>query len=308
LAADPCQELAQTFWSLMNERRFGEAGQVLSRSRQCDFYQRGAFALQNEFNAECQRLDLQIRQACLQGNLALAQNLLQQARQRNCRVSAEATSCIQRRYDTERNQRDQQQLNQIMGVMTDIIRMQQQNQRPPTNSTNAPNRPPTLPPTGNRPNDPLNSAGYTMSGDIRVTPPGGGNSTGPGGGNGSAGGSASSSSGGRSREDCERQYCPMCFNDVDLLSFSVDPQCNQCRKVRAANISACMAGRSGGAVQALTGTYRLVCHKLSANSSGCYYFSCLGPQDVKKPNDVVVRGDYTSWDKCKADADSRNPR
>jgi len=97
----------------------------------------------------------------------------------------------------------------------------------------------------------------------------------------------------------------MCFNDVDLLSVSVDPQCNQCRKVRAANIEACMAGRSGGTGAALTGSYRLVCHPLAGQPGRCASYSCLAPRDVMRAGDRVA-GQYNSWDACKATSDNFN--
>jgi hypothetical protein len=89
----------------------------------------------------------------------------------------------------------------------------------------------------------------------------------------------------------------MCFNDVDLLGVSVDSQCNECRRVNAANIRACMQGGAAGPAVATTATYRLVCVRNQPQTEGCDLYSCLDPTDVKGPYDTVV-ATYQSWDAC----------
>lgn len=89
----------------------------------------------------------------------------------------------------------------------------------------------------------------------------------------------------------------MCKDDVDLFSISVDSQCNECRDVNSANISACMAGTATGPAVATTATYRLVCVRFDEDTEGCNLYSCLDPEDVKGPYDYVV-GTYRSWDEC----------
>jgi hypothetical protein len=131
---------------------------------------------------------------------------------------------------------------------------------------------------------------------MNVPPPGGGGTsgggttTGPPGGGGGGGG-------GRSQQDCERQYCSMCSNDVDLIGVSVDSQCNECRKVNAANIKACVEGGVAGPEVATTAVYRLVCNRNNGDVEGCNSYSCLDPDDVKGPYDYVV-GTYHEWDAC----------
>jgi hypothetical protein len=151
---------------------------------------------------------------------------------------------------------------------------------------------------------PTNNRGPSLS-DIdiggvptaNIPPPGGGGASGGGTTTDPPGGGG----GGRSEQDCERQYCPMCFDDIDLLGVSVDSQCNECRRVNGANIRACMESGGGGPVVATTAVYRLVCERSRPDSprppERCGWYSCLDPDQVKGPNDVVV-GTYHSWDQC----------
>ncbi|MBN2337433.1 MAG: PASTA domain-containing protein, partial [Acidobacteria bacterium] len=287
-APDRCEELSSAFWGAMTDRRLDEARDTLSRSRDCEFYNRGAAAVQSELDLACRRLDLQIRQACIARDLPAAQGLVAEAQARQCTISPEALAAIRNVEQANR----QQQWGQLFGAMNDIIRIQQEQRNASrSGSVPAPRAPvvqnPTIPPI----QVPRNTTPA-----VREPAPGAATPT--------TGGAT-----GRSRSECERQYCPMCFNDVDLLSVSVDPQCNQCRKVRATNIEACMAGGAGGTGAALTGTYRLVCHRpespLPGQANGCSSYSCLGPRDVKRAQDTVV-GQYNSWDACKATSDNYN--
>jgi hypothetical protein len=281
-APDRCEELSAAFWSAMTAHRLEEAQDTLSRSRDCEFYNRGAAAIQSEIDLACRQLDLEIRQACLAGDLAAAQGLVGQAQIRQCTVGPEALAAIRNAEQANR----QHQWGQLFGAMSDMIRIQQERNAA---RNNAP--PPARAPVVQNPTIPPIPVPRSTT-PAAANPPSGGTTT--------AGGTT-----GRSRSDCERQYCPMCFNDVDLLSVSVDPQCNQCRKVRATNIEACMAGRAGGTGAALTGSYRLVCHPLAGQPDRCSGYSCLGPRDVKRAEDTVI-GQYNSWDACKATSDNYN--
>ncbi len=284
--ADPCAERDTAFWQLMTQHRLDEARDVLLQSQNCDFYPRGVGALQNEVNALCQQISAQILQACIQGNLAQAQALIQEASRRRCRISQEAYQCIEQNQRIQRQQQTQQQWNQIFGMVNQITQQIQQEQQQAYGTTGAGGSVGNPPVTSN-PALPIYPVGGVGGWPTAGTVPGGGTATGPPGGEG----------GGRSQQDCERQYCSMCFNDVDLLGASVDSQCNECRRVNAANIRACMEGGAAGPAVATTATYRLVCVRHQADTEGCDLYSCLDPTDVKGPYDTVV-GTYQSWDAC----------
>ncbi len=288
--ADPCAERDSVFWRLMMAQRLDEARDVLLQSQDCDFYSRGVGALQNEVNAICETLSAQILQACVQGNLPQAQALIQEASRRRCRVSQDAYQCIERNQRIQRQQQTQQQWGQIFGMVNQITQQIQQEQLQ-ANGTSGGGRSGGNLPVPSNPTLPIypvgGLGGWTTAGTVPV---GGGTS---GGGTGPTTGGG----GGRSQQDCERQYCSMCFNDVDLLGVSVDSQCNECRRVNAANIRACMEGGNAGPAVATTATYRLVCRRNRADTEGCDLYSCLNPTDVKGAYDTVV-GTYHSWDSC----------
>lgn len=293
---DPCAERDSVFWQLMMAQRLDEARDVLLQSQDCGFYSRGVQALQDELNAICQRISMQILQACSQGNLAQAQALIQEAAQNRCRVSPEAYQCIERAQRSQRQQKKQRQWAQVFGMVNQIAQQVQQERN--TGSRGSGSSTTFYEPT------PTTSRGPSLSdidiGGLRQPPPAGGGTSG-GGTSGQPPGGGGGGGGGRSEQDCERQYCSMCFNDIDLLGVSVDSQCNECRRVNAANIQACMEGGSAGPAVATTAVYRLVCERSSADSPSppekCQWYSCLDPDQVKGGFDVVV-GTYHSWDQC----------
>ncbi|MEE4273920.1 MAG: PASTA domain-containing protein [Thermoanaerobaculales bacterium] len=297
-----CAELAQIFRNLMLAGRVNEAKGILAQATDCDFYNAGLAALQNQRDLECQRLNAMIMAACQQQNAAQAEALMQQAYAQRCAVSAQAYACLQQAQQSEqirRNQQTAQAWDQLFTTMNDVIRMQQDaaNQRHDATTQNlAPNTMDSFAdlwsnmPTPSGPYDPLNANGLQA-------PP----STPPGGGGGSTGAGGSTGGGGRSAADCERQYCPMCFNDVDMLGVSVDPQCMECRRLNGAKISACARGESAGAATQTTATYRVVCalSEPDANGRRRYTFcSCVEPGGSISPGSYVA---WTgrSWDECR---------
>jgi hypothetical protein len=297
-----CVELAQAFRDLMAAGRVNEARGILAQAADCDFYSAGLAALANQRDLECQRLNAMITAACQQQNVAQAQALMQQAYAQRCAVSPQALSAVQQAQQNQQIQRNQQTAqawNQILTAMNDVIRMQQDANTQRSNSAtqglsvnniqnlndlfaNLPQQ------TG--PYDPVNAGGLQVP---PTAPPGGG-------GGATGGGSTGGAGGGRSAEDCERQYCPMCFNDVDMLGVSVDPQCMECRRLNGAKISACARGESAGGATQTTATYRVVCilSEPDANGHRRYtYCSCVEPGGSIGSSSIVV---WTgrSWDEC----------
>jgi hypothetical protein len=130
----------------MTAHRLEEAQDTLSRSRDCEFYNRGAAAIQSEIDLACRQLDLEIRQACLAGDLAAAQGLVGQAQIRQCTVGPEALAAIRNAEQANR----QHQWGQLFGAMSDMIRIQQErnaarnNAPPPARAPVVQN--PTIPP------------------------------------------------------------------------------------------------------------------------------------------------------------------
>jgi hypothetical protein len=300
---DRCAQLSEAFWGLMLADRFAEAEQLLPQAVNCDFYQRGMAALHGEHNLHCQELNNQILAACLQRNVARAQALMQQAYAQRCPLSSQAMSCvndIQRSQQIQQQQQNAQAWNQLFNTMNNLVQMQQQmNQQrhDDTADTLSQNQLSNIfgtnpqVPTG----DPLNSSGYQSPSDYQPPP---GTSGGPSG--GTSGGGGGTSGGGASAEDCLRQYCPMCFNDVDMLGVSRDPQCNECRSVNHANIVACQEGRSAGPAVGTTTTYRIVCVLSNPDANGnryCVHYSCIDPGTVMQGNWRLIRS-TRSWDTC----------
>ena len=303
---DPCAERDIAFWQLMIARRFDEARNVLLQSQDCDFYPRGVAALQNELNSICQGISSQILQACVQGNLAGAQGLIQEAARNRCRVSPEAYECLERAQRIQRQQQTQQQWNQIFGMVNQIAQ-DIQNQNSGSRGSGSGSNIYMPPPTTNTNTGP--SVSDIEPGWMHIgSSPGGGASTGgttgggtSGGGGGTTGGGTSGGGGGASHEECEKRFCSMCGgNSIDLIGVSFNDQCNECREVNKANIRACMEGRQTGPAVATTAVYRVICHRNEDSDpapGGCYFYSCAGPDEVKGPYDVVV---YTTrtWDDC----------
>ena len=303
---DRCGQLSEAFWQLMLADRFAEAEQLLSQAVNCDFYQRGVAALQGEHNMHCQELNNQILAACLQRNVARAQALMQQAYAQRCPLSSQAMSCvndIQRSQQIQRQQQNAQAWNQLFNTMNDLVQMQQQmNQQRHDDTADALRQNQLSNIFGSNPRvpvgDPLNSSGYQSPTDYQ--PP-------PGTSGGSSGGT-SGGGGGRSAEDCLREYCPMCFNDVDLIGVSRDPQCNECRSVNHANIVACQEGRSAGPAVGTTTTYRIVCSLTDPDANGnryCFSYGCIDPSSVMQGNWRLIRS-TRSWDTCMDEANRLN--
>ena len=291
---DRCAELETAFSQLLTALRLDEARNILLQAQDCDFYGNGVGALQNELNAICQQISMQVLQACAQGNLAYAQGLIQEATRNRCRVSPEAYQCLERVQRSERQQRNQQQWTQVFGMVNQLAQQMQQDRNSGNRNSGSGNAgtPPPLPTYGG-PTPPIPSAGGV---DFPGASPFPGGTSGGGGTNGGGGGT-SGGGGGLSQGECELKFCPMCKGDIDLLAVAVDSQCNECRSVNDANIRACMAGTATGPAVATTATYRLVCVRTDSDSQGCILYTCLDPEDVKGPNDTVV-GTYHSWEQC----------
>jgi hypothetical protein len=291
-----CNQLGEAFWSLMLAQRVDEARGVLAQAADCDFSQRGLAALQEQRDLDCLRLNNQILAACLQRDLAQSQSLMQVAYAQGCAVAPEAYSCVQDAQRGEQIQRNQQAWGQVFATMNDLIRMQQDVNNQRTNAATQNLGGLTVNPVNVDPNAFLSSHGAAPPGSLTPTGP----TTG--------GGTTAGGSGGRSADDCLRQYCPMCFNDVDLLGASVDPQCNSCRSLNAANIRACQEGGQAGTAVQTTATYRVVCAMSEPDANGHRWYtwcSCANPNDVIGANSRVIASSR-SWDECKATADRMN--
>lgn len=291
---DRCAELETAFSQLLTAQRLDEARNILLQAQDCDFYGNGVGALQNELNAICQQISMQVLQACAQGNLAYAQGLIQEATRNRCRVSPEAYQCLERVQRSERQQRNQQQWAQVFGMVNQLAQQMQQDRNDGSRNSgsgNAWTQPPL--PTYGGPTPPIPNAGGVNFPGASPFP---GGTTGGGGTSGGGGGTSGGGSG-LSQGECEKKFCPMCKGDIDLLAVAVDSQCNECRSVNDANIKACMAGTATGPAVATTAVYRLVCRRWKADTQGCNLYSCLDPEDVKGPYDSVV-GTYHSWEQC----------
>lgn len=243
-----CDQLRNQFEGAMATGNWRDAQAVLQTAEGCDFQTAGLTRLQQAVQAAvCQQLYQQYLQHMAGGAAHLASAALQIAQTRNCNVPAADVNAVnqalaQQQAQSLQDQRDQEQqqiqlFNALMQATNSVIQSQQGggatsglsgNRLPPPGGS-------TLPATGGPSGDPVNS-GWLPSTTIRPPAP---TTTGSGGGPPPAGPPAGT---GRSRAECERQYCPMCADPVDLLQQSADPRCNACRTQYADEIRACMSG------------------------------------------------------------------
>lgn len=280
-AFDQCAELESRFWQLINNRQVEAAAQLLEQAAACPFAARGWEIIRGEAELACQALEIDILRACRAGDLNAARNLLAQAQQRGCRVSPEtyhavqsAVNFAQRQAQDQRNQQMLQAWSQFMNTMNQFWQNPPARQPQPTRQA---------PPTFQYP-------GRSAPSSTPVPSP-----------------APSSGGGGRNAQDCERQFCPMCRNDIDLLGASVDPQCNDCRRLNADKIAACARGDSAGQGLATTKVYRVICFETWNPQTN--RFECLGRHllnpDQPLPPKAQVFFQSTSWDECKRVAEER---
>jgi len=301
---DRCTQLGEAFQGLMLANQVDEAWSILEQGRDCAFYGSGLAALQERHARECLGIDNQILDACLRRDVSRAKGLVQQAAAQQCSVSPQAYSCIDQARQAEESERKKEKIQawtNLFTAMNDAVHHQQQakrSSRPDAADALRPNLASndTPLPKQDGPFDPLNVGGHQDP--APVTPP-------PGDQGGSSGGGQGSSGGGASAEECDRKYCSMCHNDIDLIGESVDSQCMDCRRVNAANIRACQEGRQAGPEVETTATYRVACSYSSSGAVlGC---SCYGPNQSISPESRVVLT-TRSWDECQDTADRMNGR
>lgn len=278
---DRCTQLEGQFWELMKNNQVDAAANILLQATDCPFYPRGQEIMNSMAQIACQNFEIEILRACQASDINRAQGLLAQAQQNGCNVSQETYNAVQstirfaqQQAQAQRNQQMLQAWSQFMNNMNQLLQQQ-------------------MPGRTNRPNPPVfpNPGG---GGGMRTQGP-----TGPTGGGGG---------GGRSPQDCEKQFCPMCGNDVDLLGQSVDPQCMECRRLNAEKISACSRGDANtGAAVATTKVYRVICFETinyQTNRIECTGRRLLNPGDPLPPK-AHVMFQSTSWDECKRVAEQQ---
>ncbi|MBN1568442.1 MAG: PASTA domain-containing protein [Acidobacteria bacterium] len=275
-----CEVLGPGFWKLMIANRTGDARAVLVQSTHCDFHKDGMREMKKSSDIKCMKLEGEILDASVALNLSLAQNRIRFARDQGCTVTEDTVETVQKLAELERDRRAGYSSATTEQVWTSILQglAQMAGMQPGIAEAESPARP-------DRPHSGGSGSGIGTFSETGANEGG-------------------TEGAGKSSSECEKLICGnLCDakQELDLMSHSFNPQCNECREINGPAIQACIEGRPFKRnPKQTTGVYRVSCsRRFDPELNRMVIAGCglLNPEDAVPEGDIILYSSR-SWRDC----------